>query len=81
MLFTLVMGMVYKAVTPSLVKQVVTSSGWIMFAAVETSPVLKNVPTMHGDLKTVPPVRQQRLSVKKVRNKGEIWLFYSYLII
>ena len=73
--------MVYKAVTPSLVKRVVTIFGWIMFAAVETRPALKNVPTMVGEKKTVQPVRQQRLSVKKVRNKVEIWLFYIYLIL
>ena len=55
------------AVTPNLVKQVVAIFGWIMFNAVETSPVLKNVPTMVGEMRTVPPARQQRLSVKKVR--------------
>ena len=72
------MGKVYKAVTPSLVKQVVIISGLIMFNAVETRPVLKNVPTMVGEMRTVQPARQQKLSVKKVRNKVEIRLFYIY---
>ena len=62
------MGKVYEAATPSLVEQVVAIFGSITLAAMEVSPALKNVPTVDGPTKTVPPAKQQRLFVKKVRN-------------
>ena len=56
-----------------------TIFGWMMLAAVVMSPALNNVPTVDGEMRTVVPQRQQRLSVEKVRHfKVEIWLFFGF---